>query len=150
MPVCNGVTLLATILVRLAHKLIVVRIFVAVRAQLEFHFIDGVFACGDVALGAFDLYMFALQRVLRGVVFFHAESGRLPAVYGVALGTFAFLRPRIKLALVRIRRMAILAIREGNLFFEVILDMASGASDGDVLAGQRILGLGVIEVVAGK
>jgi len=59
-------------------------------------------------------------------MFLHAEEGRLEAVHGVALGAISLSRAFVELAFVRVRRVAILAVREGHLFFEVIVEMASG------------------------
>jgi len=63
-PVGNGVAILTAIFVRLACKLTVMHVFVAIGTRLEFDLIDGVLACGSMALGALDLYVFALEWVL--------------------------------------------------------------------------------------
>lgn len=63
MEIDDGVAGLATIVVGRGGELIVVSVFVAISAGREFHFINGVFARGNVALGAFHLNMFALERI---------------------------------------------------------------------------------------
>jgi len=73
-PIDDRVAVFATVFVWRGGKLIVVRIFVAVRARLELHFVDGVFAGGNMTFGAIDFDVFALQRVFRGVMLFHAEQ----------------------------------------------------------------------------
>lgn len=93
--------------------------------------------------------MLALQGVLRGVVFFHAKRRWFPTVHGMAFRAFALLRPGVELTLMRIGCMAVFANCEGNLSLEVIFDVTSRASHGRVLAGQWVLGFGVIEVVPG-
>ena len=47
---------------------VVVVVLVAIGAGRKLHLIYGVLACREVALVALYLYMFALQRILRGVV----------------------------------------------------------------------------------
>ena len=69
----DGVARFAAVVVRRGGKLIVVRILVAIGASFEFHFIDGVFARGNMALRAFYLNVFALEGVAGSVVLFHAE-----------------------------------------------------------------------------
>jgi len=54
MEIDHGVAGFTPIVVGSGSELIVMRIFVAIRASGEFHFVDGVLAGGDVALRAFD------------------------------------------------------------------------------------------------
>lgn len=63
MEIDDSVAGFATIVVGRGGELIVVSIFVAITAGREFYFINGVFACGNVALGAFHLNMFAFERI---------------------------------------------------------------------------------------
>lgn len=81
---------------------------------------------------------------------FDAEQRRFPAIDGVTLSALALFRPGVELPFVGIGSVTILAIGKRNLFLKVILDVAGGTSDADMLSGQRILGLGMIEVVAGQ
>lgn len=72
-PVRDRVAILTAIIVRSASKLVIVRVFMTIGAQREFHFVDSVFAGGNMALAAVHLDVRALQRILRRVVFLHAE-----------------------------------------------------------------------------
>ena len=69
----DGVTVLAAVVVWCGGELVVVRVSVAIEARAEFHFVDGVFAGGNMALRAFHGNVLALQRVAGNVVFFNAE-----------------------------------------------------------------------------
>jgi len=73
-PIDDRVAVFAPVLVRCGGKLIVMRVLVAVRAQLELHFVDGVFTGRNMAFRAIYFGVFALQRVFRGVMLFHAEQ----------------------------------------------------------------------------
>ncbi len=73
MEINNRMAVLAAIVVWCGGELVVVRVLVAIEACAEFHFVDGVFACGNMALRAFHGDVLALQRIVRGVVFLHAE-----------------------------------------------------------------------------
>ena len=73
MEINNSVAVLAAIVVGCGGKLVVVRVLVAIEACAEFHFVDGVLAGGDMALRAFHSDVLALQRIVGGVVFLHAE-----------------------------------------------------------------------------
>src|SRR5579883_1355356 len=76
----------------------------------------------------------------------HVEQRRLPALHGVAAGALDSIRLALsKLALVFIF-VAVGALGEGKLFFEVALEVASFTFHRGVFALERILGLGVIEV----
>lgn len=59
----NGVARLALIVVRRGGELIVVRVLVAIGAELKLDVVDGVLARRDVALGAVHLYVLALERI---------------------------------------------------------------------------------------
>lgn len=74
MEVLHGVAALAFIEIRRGDELAIVCIFMAIRAGREFHFVNRVFACGQMALGAFHGDVLALQRVIGIVVLFHAEE----------------------------------------------------------------------------
>ena len=73
MEIDDGVAGFAAIVIRSGGKLIVVRILVAIVAGFKFDFVDGVFARGNMALGAFHFYVHSLERIARRVVLFHAE-----------------------------------------------------------------------------
>jgi len=59
MPILDGVTRFAAIVVRGGGKLLIVGIFVAIGAICELHLINRIFAGGDVALGAIDFDVLA-------------------------------------------------------------------------------------------
>jgi len=68
----------------------------------------------------------------------------------VALGTFALLGPRLKLAFVRIGSVTVLASSERDFLLEIALDMTGGTRDGLMLALERIFGLRMVEVITGQ
>jgi len=73
MEIVDSVARLATVVERRGGELIVMRVFVTIGAGREFHFVNGVPSRGDVALRAFDLNMFALERIAGPVMLLHAE-----------------------------------------------------------------------------
>lgn len=76
----DGMATLAAVLIGSGGKLPIVRIFVAIQTGGEFHFVHRILACRNVALGALDGNVLALQRILRRGVFVDAKEGWLPAV----------------------------------------------------------------------
>jgi len=148
MPILYRVAILAAILEGCPGELIIVGVLVAIRAGGKLHLIKRVFTCRNVALCAIYLSVFAFQRILRTIVFFHAEQGRLPSVNSVTLGAFAFPGPPIELTLVRIRRVAVFASRKKNLFLEIVLEVAGRAGYPGVFSKERVLGLGMIKIEA--
>lgn len=101
-PILDGMAAFATVVVRSSGELVVVPILVAVRASRELDPVKRILARRNVALEALHLSVFALQRILSGVVFLGGKERRLPAVDGVAFRTLAFLRAICELALVGI------------------------------------------------
>ena len=73
MEINHRMAVLAAIVIGCGGKLVVVRVLVAIEACAEFHFVDGVFAGGEMALRAFHGDVLTLQRIVRGIVFLHAE-----------------------------------------------------------------------------
>lgn len=73
MEIDDGMAVFAAIVVWRGGELVVVSVLVAIEAGGEFHFVDGVFARGNMALGAFHLYVFSLERIAGRVMFLHAE-----------------------------------------------------------------------------
>ena len=69
----DGVAVFASIVVRRTRKLVVMRILVAVEARCKLHFVNRIFARWQVALVAFHLNVFPLERIFRCDVLFHAE-----------------------------------------------------------------------------
>lgn len=129
MEIDHGVAVFAAIIIRRSGELVVMRVFVAIRTLREFHFVNGVFARRNMALGAIHLDVFALQGILRSAVLVHAKQRRLPAIQRVALRAFALLRPRLELPLVRVGLMAIDALRKGNLLLEIPVQVTGHAGN---------------------
>jgi hypothetical protein len=148
MKVLYGVAVLAAVLVRRIRELPVVLILMTVQASRELNFIDGVLACGQMALVARNGNVFALQRVFGCVVLFHAEKRWLPSIHVMAFRALALLGSRFELAFVRVRFMTIIAIIKRELPFEITLQMALSATDHGVLSEERVLGLGMVEFKA--
>lgn len=103
-----------------------------------------------MAFSAFHDDVFSLQRVSGCVVFLHTEQRRLPSIEVMAFRAFALLRPRVKLAFVRVRFVAVGAVRKGQRLFEVAFQVALCAADHGVLAEQRVLGFGMIKLKLGQ
>ena len=133
-----------------SRKLPVMRVLVAVQAGGELHLVDGVFACRQMAFRAFDSNVFSPQRISGGVMFLDAKERWLPAFYGMALRAFAFFGPRFELALVRIRLMAVVAIRKLQGLLEFPVHMTLHAVYCRMLAQQRIFRLRVVEFELGQ
>lgn len=146
MKVLDGVTILTPVLIRRTRELVVMGILVAIQAGREFNLINRILACREMALIAFNRNVLPLERVLGCVMFLHAEQRRLPTIYCVAFCAFTLLWASHKLALVRIRFMAIHAIRKRDFLFEIVLRVAIHASDHGVLSEQRVLRLRMVEL----
>src|SRR4029077_8274773 len=74
--------LVASVLVRLTRELVVVFIFVAVRATLEFDDLeDRGLALGDMTAAALHLRVPVNQGIVRLRMGLHIEQGRLPALH---------------------------------------------------------------------
>lgn len=100
-----------------------------------------------MALGALDARVTALQRILRRSVLLHGEGRRFPALHFVTGRAFPRIGPLQELAIVSVF-VAIGALGEWDLFFEVAISVALGAIDFEVLAFERIFRFGVIEFLA--
>ena len=119
MEIFDGVAILASVLMRWAGELIVVRVLVAVQARCKLDLVNRILAGGQMTLSAFHGHMLPSQRIPRCVVLLHAEERRLPAFHRVTFVAFAFLRPRLELPFVRVGLMAVGAIRKRQGFFEI-------------------------------
>jgi hypothetical protein len=139
-PILNGMAIFAAIVVRSGGKLAVVRILVAIRASRKLHFVNRIFACGNMTLGAFHLDVLAAQWILGGVVFLDPEQRWLPTVDRMTLGAFPFFRTSVKLPLMRIRCVAVFAVSKGNFLLEVVLQVASRTSNLGMFSQQWVLG----------
>ena len=134
--------------IRSRHKLAIVLIFVAIGALLKLNLEERVFAFGNMALRALDREVFSFELVSRGGVIFRRKRRRLETFHGMAGRAFNARGPLGELAVVRIRMVTIHALGEGDRLFEISARVAARTIHGGVLALQRILGLGVIEVSA--
>ena len=146
--IADGVATLALVEERSACKLACMGILVAVYARIKFDFVDRILTGWDVAPGAFHFDVLSPQRIVGCVMLLRAEKRRLPAIHRVTFCALAFLRTRCELAVVRVRLMAIRAIREWKRLFEISTRMAQDAADLGMHAEQRILCLGMIECEA--
>ena len=146
----NRVAAFALVVVGRGGKLVAVCIFVAIGAGRKLYLVNRVLASRDVALPAFNLDVFASQGITRSIVFPHSKQGRLPTFQVVAFRALALFRAALKLALVRIRLVAIVAVREWNLLLEVAVHMARHAGNLGVLANQRIFRFGMIKIKSGQ
>ena len=128
-------------------ELIVVRIFVAIHASCKFNFVNSIFAGRCVAFFALYRRMLSFQWIFGSGMFFHTEESGLPVLSsdGVTFRAFAFAGPRLELALMRIRRVAIRALVKFNRRLEIALRMALCAPNRLVHPFQRVFGLGVIK-----
>ncbi len=119
----------------------------AIGATLKFDFELRVLAPGNVALRAQQFGVSTLERIIGLRVVLRGESRRLESLHCVARGTLALVRTSGKLALVRIGFMAVHALGKDERLLEIPADVAFGATDFAVLAQQRVLRLGMIEVL---
>jgi len=147
--VLYGVALLATVLIGSGRKLFVMFILMAICASREFYLVEGVLPGWHVAFIAIDSCMFALEGVFRRGVFLDAKQGRLPSVHIVALGAFAFARPRHELTLVWIGGMAIDALCKCDLLFEVACLVTLIATDLRMHPQQRVFRFRMVELLLG-
>ena len=137
-------TFVAGVEIRSRGKLIGMSIGMAIGAALKLDFIKGVLALRNVALHALQPRVTALQRVVGRSVFFHREKGRLPSLHVVAGRALTAILTFDELTVVSIL-VAIRALLEWDLLLEIAVGVALGAIDAEVLALERVLGLGVVE-----
>lgn len=142
----EGVTLLTAIEIRGGCELALVFIRVAVQALGKFHLVECVFSLRDVTLRAGHGRVLGLQGIGACRVLLHPELCGLEAVYGMAGSTFAAVGSLDELPLMFVL-VAVHAALEGERFLEISTGMAPNAVHLLVFAQQRVLGLGVIEVL---
>jgi len=141
------VALLALVEPGRGGELGLVFVVVAVEAASELDLVDRVFAFGDVALRAFEFRVFGLQRILRCGVSSQIELGRLPPVNVMAGSALAAVGALEELTVVGVL-VAISAPGERQRLFEIAIGVARAAVHSLVLAEQREVGFGVIEIKA--
>lgn len=143
----NGVTLFAPVVVRRRGELAVVYIFMTIQALRKGDFVARRSSCGDVAFVAGHRRVLALQWITCRRVLLHAERAWLPAIHRVAGCALAFVGSRCELALVRIRHMAVHALREGHRLFEVRAGVTFGALHLCMLSEQGKFRFRVVELL---
>ena len=148
MKIDDRVAAFALVAIGCGGELSVMGVLVAIAARPKLYFVNRVLAGRNVALRALHLDVFALQWITRIVVFFHSKEGGFPAIQVVAFRALAFLWASLKLALVGIRLVAIVAVRECELFLEVAVHVARHAGNLGVLAGQGIFRFRVVEIIS--
>lgn len=74
MEILDGMAAFTFVLIRGSGKLAVMGVLVAVRASREFHFINRVLPCRQVALVTFHFDVLASKRIAGCVVLLHAEK----------------------------------------------------------------------------
>ena len=146
MKVLHRVAVLATILIRRGSKLFVMRVLVAIHAGRKFHLVYSVLSRRGMAFLTSDSGVLSFERIMRGGVLLHSEFRRLPTVYGMAFGALAFAGSRLKLALMRIRGMAIRTLSECHRAFEITAGMTTAAIHFEVHAKKRIFGFRMVEL----
>lgn len=103
---------------------------------------------GNVALLALNGGMFSLERISAGSVLFHGECRWLEPIDRVAARTFSAVGTFYKLSAVRIRLVAIAALRMRDRPLKVRPDVAALAAHAGVFSEQRVCRLRVIELCA--
>ena len=142
------VALVAAVFVRLTRELVVVLVFVAVRAALEIHDLeDRGLPLREVAAAALHLRMPLNQGIFGFRVCLYVEQGRLPALHLVTRRALDTLGPLRELPVVVVL-VAVSALRKGQVFLKVAFHVACHALDGRVFSKQGILRHRVVEVVA--
>ena len=137
---------LAAVLDRRPGKLNAVLIPVAIRACRETNAIQRSRPGRRVALGAGYGGVAAIQRKLGGTVRFDVQGCRLPAVRPMARGALAAVRARRELTSVGRSRVTVQAASVRDRILEVAALVALAADQRGMLARQRELRLGVIEL----
>lgn len=100
-----------------------------------------------MALRTLKASVATLQRVRRGRVFLDREFRRLPALHRVTGRALSLIGALGKLALVRVRFMAVHALGKDQRFLEIAARVALSAIDTRVLSFQRELRFRVIEML---
>jgi len=129
------------------RELSIVLVFVAIDATRELDFKQGVFAFRDMTLGTLHSEVFPFERIGGGRVIFRRKGRGFEAVDGVASGALRSLRLLGELAIMRVGLVTIHAGSKRDGLFEISTGMAKRAVHDHVLSLQRVLRLGVIEVL---
>ena len=129
------------------RELSIVLVFVAIGATCEFDFKKRVFAFRNMTLRTLHREMFPFERIGGGRVIFHRECRGFEAIDGVASRTLRPLRPLGELAVMRVGLVTVHARSKRDRLLEISTRMAERAVHGHMLSLQRVLRLGVIEVL---
>jgi hypothetical protein len=141
------VTLLTLVEPGSSNKLGLMLIVMTVEAVGEFNPVESVLPLCDVTLRALYFRVFAFQRILRGSMRFQIELRRFPSIQIVTGGALARVGTFGKLAVMGIL-VAVGALREYERLFEISVGMTRTTGNSLMLADQRVLGFGVIEIPA--
>ena len=144
------VAAIAGIEIRRRRKLARMLIGVTVGTALELDLEERVLPLGHVTLRALQARVTALQRISTRCVLFHRKGRWLPSFDRVARSAFSTVSALGKLAIMRIRLVAIHAFLEDQRLFEISVRMALGAIDGGMLAFQGKLGLRMVEALVNR
>jgi len=128
MKVLYRMAVLAAILVGGGGKLFVVRVLMAIRAGREFHLVNGIFPRRGMTFIASDGPVFSFERIMRSRVFLYAKLRWLPTFDGMAFRALPLAGARLELPFVRIRGMAIRALRKRQRLFEIASGVAIAAT----------------------
>jgi len=123
-------------------------IHMAVKALSKLDLIKRRLPRRNVALLALHFRVLSFQRVLAGGVVFDGKRRRLPSVERMARRALSPARPLRKLPAMRIRRVAIGALRKCQRLLEIPALVARLARHFQMLPNQRILRLRVVKLLA--
>lgn len=143
-----GVAAIASVEIRRGDELTAVLVGVAVGAVVKFDFEQRVLPFWDMTLVAIHAGMTTFEWIGAGGVLLHREGRGLPPLHRVTVGAFDPAGPLGELSIVRIGLVAVGTFIEGQRFLEVAAGMALLAADLGMFPFQRILGFGVVEVLA--
>ncbi len=143
-------TALAAVLIRRRGKLAIVLVFMAIQARRKLHFVNCIFAGGNMAFVAFHSGMLAFERIFGSGMLLYSEQRRLPTIHIMTFRALPLHRPSCELAAMRIDLVAINAHVEFQRLLEIAAHMACRAADRRVLSKQGILRFRVIERKSGK
>ena len=116
------------------RKLPAMLIAVAIRSALELDFEESVFSFWDMTLGTLQACVSALQGIGAGSMILNSEFRWLPSIHGVAGRAFCTALTLGKLAVMRIRFVAVHALLEGERLFKIPAAVALDAVHRCVLA----------------
>jgi len=123
-------------------------IHVAVKALSKLDLVNRCLPRRNVALLALHFRVLPFQRVLAGGMVLDGKRRRIPSVERMARRALSPARPLRKLTAMRIRRVAIAALRKGQRLLEISALVARLARYFQMLPNQRIFCLRVVKLLA--